>query len=137
MGIRRPALSPSLHRDRAQREAVTSSGSLSRAWLSRPQQRVPPLKPPACLQFPGILPPALPCPLPKISTQCLFLSGEDSTPKPGAPPQVSPSSNRLGSFWKISWGLQAGRREVTQGQVGGNSGVGGRLWVQVGVVLCK
>lgn len=46
-GDRRPASSPSLSRDRTQREAVASPGSQSRWWVNGLQQTVPPLKPPA------------------------------------------------------------------------------------------
>lgn len=144
MGNRSLASSPSLCRDKTQRETVISPGSHSRARLNRPQQRVPPPNTPSLFpapRHPAFCPTHLCAPLcsPSGQSQKSQYSASSCLEKTAPPSQVDPAgvsfSKRAGLFWKISWGLQAGRSEVTQGQVGGSSGR--RLGVPGGGVLCE
>lgn len=138
LGNRSLASSPSLCRYKAQRETVTSPGSHSRVRLNKPQQRVPAPNTPSLFPAPWHPPlstsPLTLWPIPKSQ-----YSASSCLEKTAPPSQVHPAgvsfSKEAGLFWKISWGLQAGRSEVTQGQVGGSSGR--RLGVPGGGVLCE
>lgn len=132
MGNRRPAPSPSLCRDRAQREAVTSPGSHSRSRRNSVQQT---RKTPADSSSPAscLLPPRHPTPLQPspslLSPWGHSQQGASSCLGKTAPPsqllpQVSPSPNRLGPIGTYP-GTSRPRSEVTQGQVGRRLG---RRW---------
>lgn len=109
MGNRSLASSPSLCRDKTQRETVTSPGSHSRAQLNRPQQRVPPPNTPSLFPapwHPAFCPTHLCAPLRSPSGQSqnpntvLLPVWRRLHPQARCTPQVSPSPNGLGSFGK-------------------------------------
>ena len=120
-GDRRPILSPSLCRDRAQREALTSPGSHSRAWLNSPFQE--------CLPKPSSQPlaPRQPNPLRLIPTCSAFSCLEGETPPPS---QVSPSGV---SFPSKGWAPEntlrpPGQKEQGESEPGEGEVQGERAW---------